>query len=161
MNKPNNSNAFENSWNEMTKTFQNQFSTWMKMSGDYFDHMTDLQTKMIQNIQQQFGVANENAEQIFPVAKFTANTTPKEKAKKPNEALNMDIIAGDWKQLMGDAQKHWNKLTNDNLEQINGSRKKLSDTLQKNYSIAREEAEKQMHDWEKNHSKNLKSAANS
>lgn len=160
MNKPNNSNAFENSWNEMTKTFQNQFSTWLKMSGDYFDHMTDLQTKMFQNIQQQFGVANENAEQIFPVAKFTANTTPKEKAKKPNEALNMDIIAGDWKQLMGDAQKQWSKLTNDNLTQINGSREKLAGALQKNYGIARAEAEKQMEDWEKSRIKTLKAATN-
>lgn len=160
MTKANSNNAFENSWNEMTKTFQNQLSAWTKMSEEYFDHMTDLQTKIFQNFQQKLGDANEVVEQSLKAPQSTGNKTEKEKEKNPNEVLNKDTIAGDWKQLMGEAQKQWGKLTNDNLEQINGSREKLAGALQKNYGIARAEAEKQMEDWEKSRSKTLTSATN-
>lgn len=62
--------------------------------------------------------------------------------------MNNDTIAGNWKQLMGDIQKQWAKLTNDHLEQIEGSRKKLAGALQENYGIAQEAAETQISDWE-------------
>ncbi len=62
--------------------------------------------------------------------------------------MNKDILEGNWKELKGNAQKHWGKLTNDHLDQINGSREKLSGAIQKNYGIAREEAERQMKEWE-------------
>ncbi|NCT41830.1 MAG: CsbD family protein [Alphaproteobacteria bacterium] len=75
--------------------------------------------------------------------------------------MNEDTIEGNWKHLMQDAQKQWSKLTNDNLAQINGSREKLAQALQKNYSIASEEAEKQMKEWEKSRSNTVKSATNS
>jgi uncharacterized protein YjbJ (UPF0337 family) len=63
--------------------------------------------------------------------------------------MNTDIIEGSWKQLTGEAQKHWGKLTNDQLAAVNGNRKSLSGLLQKNYGIARDEAEKQIEEWEK------------
>lgn len=62
--------------------------------------------------------------------------------------MNNDTIAGNWKQLMGDIQKQWARLTSDHLEQIEGSRKKLAGALQENYGIALETAEKQISDWE-------------
>lgn len=62
--------------------------------------------------------------------------------------MNHDIIEGNWKQLMGDIQKHWAKLTNDHLAQVSGSRKKLAGVLQENYGIALDAAEKQISDWE-------------
>lgn len=63
--------------------------------------------------------------------------------------MNNDILEGNWKEIKGNIQKQWGKLTNDHLDQINGSRENLSGALQKNYGIAREEAEKQMKEWEK------------
>lgn len=62
--------------------------------------------------------------------------------------MNNDTIAGNWKQLMGDIQKQWGKLTNDHLSQVNGNRKKLAGVLQENYGIALDAAEKQISDWE-------------
>lgn len=62
--------------------------------------------------------------------------------------MNNDTIAGNWKQLMGDIQKQWGKLTDDHLTQVSGSRKKLAGVLQKNYGIAQEAAETQISDWE-------------
>lgn len=67
--------------------------------------------------------------------------------------MNNDTIEGNWKQLMGDVQKQWAKLTDDHLTQVEGSRKKLAGTIQKNYGIAIEAAEKQVADWEKSRRK--------
>jgi uncharacterized protein YjbJ (UPF0337 family) len=67
--------------------------------------------------------------------------------------MNNDTIEGNWKELMGDIQKQWGKLTNDHLKQVDGSREKLAGTIQKNYGIAREEAESQITEWEKSHRK--------
>jgi len=63
--------------------------------------------------------------------------------------MNEDIIQGKWEQVKGDVQRRWGKLTNDQVDQIQGSRKKLSGMLQENYGIARDEAEKQIKEWEK------------
>ncbi|HRQ60072.1 MAG TPA: CsbD family protein [Alphaproteobacteria bacterium] len=63
--------------------------------------------------------------------------------------MNKDIFEGNWKQLKGEVQKQWGKLTNDNLDIINGSREKLSGLIQENYGVAKDEAEKQIKDWEK------------
>jgi uncharacterized protein YjbJ (UPF0337 family) len=63
--------------------------------------------------------------------------------------MNEDIIKGKWEEIKGDVQKKWGKLTDDDLEQINGDRTKLSGTLQKIYGLQRDEAEKQLKEWEK------------
>lgn len=62
--------------------------------------------------------------------------------------MNSDTIQGNWKQLTGEAQKQWGKLTNDQLAQVNGSRKKLVGMIQENYGVMRDEAEKQVRSWE-------------
>lgn len=67
--------------------------------------------------------------------------------------MNNDIIEGKWEQLKGEAQKRWGMLTDDQLDQINGDRKKLQGLVQENYGIAREEAEEQVEKWEKSRNK--------
>lgn len=63
--------------------------------------------------------------------------------------MNKDIIAGQWKQVKGDLQERWGKLTDNALDQINGDRNKLLGAIQENYGVAREEAEEQLRKWEK------------
>lgn len=63
--------------------------------------------------------------------------------------MNNDIIKGNWKQIMGDIQKKWGKLTDDHLMQLKGSREKLTGTIQENYGVVRADAEKQVAEWEK------------
>ena len=72
--------------------------------------------------------------------------------------MNSDIIEGNWKELRGNVQKQWGKLTDSHLDQINGSREKLSGAIQKSYGIARDDAERQMKEWEKNIKKITKAA---
>ena len=62
--------------------------------------------------------------------------------------MNKNIIEGNWEQLKGDIQKTWGKLTNDQMDQIEGDRKKLVGYLQENYGIAEDEAEKQISEYE-------------
>ncbi|WP_140986851.1 CsbD family protein [Asticcacaulis tiandongensis] len=61
--------------------------------------------------------------------------------------MNRNQIEGNWEQIKGNVQKAWGKLTNDDLDVIEGDRKRLAGKLQERYGIAEEEAEKQIRDW--------------
>ncbi len=65
--------------------------------------------------------------------------------------MNEDILQGKWNELKGSIQQKWGKLTDDDMATINGDRIKLAGTIQKNYGIARDEAEKQLKEWEDEH----------
>ncbi|MDA0674865.1 MAG: CsbD family protein [Proteobacteria bacterium] len=63
--------------------------------------------------------------------------------------MNWDQIKGNWKQAKGRAKLQWGKLTNDELDKAEGSRDMLVGRIQERYGVAREEAERQVADWEK------------
>lgn len=73
--------------------------------------------------------------------------------------MNSDIIKGKWTQIKGEVRKQWGKLTDDQFDQINGDREKLLGYIQESYGIAREEADRQIAEWEKAHSKDSRFAA--
>lgn len=62
--------------------------------------------------------------------------------------MNKDQIIGNWQQFKGEAQRQWGKLTNDQLDVINGDRVKLAGKVQEAYGVAKEEAERQVREWE-------------
>lgn len=62
--------------------------------------------------------------------------------------MNKDILEGNWKQFKGEVQKQWGKLTNDQIDQIEGNREKLLGSIQESYGMARDEAEKQLKNFE-------------
>ncbi len=62
--------------------------------------------------------------------------------------MNWDQIKGNWKQFSGSARKQWGKLTDDDLEVAKGERDVLVGKVQERYGIAKEEAEKQVREWE-------------
>ena len=62
--------------------------------------------------------------------------------------MNKDIFEGNWEEFKGKVQQKWGKLTNDHLDEINGSRQRLSGAIQKAYGVAVDDADKQMKDWE-------------
>ncbi len=61
--------------------------------------------------------------------------------------MNWDQAEGKWKQLKGSVKAKWGKLTDDDLEFIDGKRQQLVGKIQERYSIARDEAERQVNDW--------------
>jgi uncharacterized protein YjbJ (UPF0337 family) len=58
--------------------------------------------------------------------------------------VNEDIIKGQWKQIRGKAKEWWSKLTDDDLNMINGKRDQLLGKLQEKYGYTREEATRQL-----------------
>ncbi len=62
--------------------------------------------------------------------------------------MNWDQIAGNWKQMKGRATEQWARLTDDDLTLVNGKRDQLIGRVQERYGIAKEEAERQVKDWE-------------
>lgn len=65
--------------------------------------------------------------------------------------MNEDTVKGNWKQLKGKIREQWGKLTDDDLDVIAGKRDQLLGKIQERHGIAREEAEKQLEQWEKKH----------
>jgi uncharacterized protein YjbJ (UPF0337 family) len=61
--------------------------------------------------------------------------------------MNSDQMQGKWKQMKGAAKQQWGKLTDDDLEVINGQRESLIGKLQERYGIAREEAQRRTDEW--------------
>jgi uncharacterized protein YjbJ (UPF0337 family) len=60
-----------------------------------------------------------------------------------------DRIAGNWKQFKGEVRKQWGDLTDDELEEIRGQRDVLVGKVQERYGIAKDEAARQVDEWER------------
>jgi uncharacterized protein YjbJ (UPF0337 family) len=77
-----------------------------------------------------------------------------EKLQPPHEALliktkqesimNWDQVQGNWKQVKGQVKQQWGKLTDDDLERIEGKRDELAGIIQTRYGYAKEQAEKEI-----------------
>jgi uncharacterized protein YjbJ (UPF0337 family) len=63
--------------------------------------------------------------------------------------MNWDRVEGDWKQFKGKVQQQWGKLTNDDMDVIEGNRTELLGRIQKRYGCAKDEAERQVDTWMK------------
>jgi uncharacterized protein YjbJ (UPF0337 family) len=64
--------------------------------------------------------------------------------------MNWDQFQGKWKQYKGSVKEQWGKLTDDDLDVINGKRQQLVGRLQERYGIAKEEAEKRADEFIRN-----------
>ena len=65
--------------------------------------------------------------------------------------MNSDQLKGNWKQFVGKAKEQWGKLTDDDWKVAEGRRDQLVGRIQERYGIARQEAERQVADFEKMH----------
>ena len=65
--------------------------------------------------------------------------------------MNQDRIQGRWKQIKGKVKEKWGKLTDDDLDVIAGRRDQLLGRIQQRHGLARDEAHRQVQDWERTH----------
>jgi uncharacterized protein YjbJ (UPF0337 family) len=72
--------------------------------------------------------------------------------------MNSDQLEGKWKQLRGSVKEKWGKLTDDDLDVINGKQEQLQGKIQERYGITKEEAAKQIRDWNATASRNVDNA---
>ena len=63
--------------------------------------------------------------------------------------MNRDQMHGKWLQMKGEVQRQWGKLTNDDLDEVNGNLEKLVGLVQERYGYARERAQKEVDDFRK------------
>ena len=62
--------------------------------------------------------------------------------------MNWDRVEGKWKQIKGSIKEQWGVLTHDQVDSIAGKRDQLVGKIQENYGLGRDEAERQVEDWE-------------
>ena len=67
--------------------------------------------------------------------------------KHRSEKMNWDRVEGNWKQFKGSVQEKWGKLTDDDLDVIEGKRTQLAGRLQQRYGVAKDQAEKEIDAW--------------
>ncbi len=63
--------------------------------------------------------------------------------------MNKDEVSGNWKQFKGKVKEQWGKLTDDDMTVIEGKRDQLVGKVQERYGYAKDQAEKEVTDWEK------------
>ncbi len=61
--------------------------------------------------------------------------------------MNADILRGKWKQIKGKARQKWGKLTDDDLDRVEGSRDELVGVIQERYGKSKEDVEKEVDAW--------------
>ena len=57
--------------------------------------------------------------------------------------MDWNRIEGNWKQFKGKAKEKWGRLTDDDLDVINGRQDQLEGKVQERYGHTREQAEKE------------------
>ena len=65
--------------------------------------------------------------------------------------MNNDRFEGSWLQFKGKVKEQWGKLTDDDLDVIQGKRDQLLGKIKERHGISHEEAEEQLTQW---HQKN-------
>lgn len=61
--------------------------------------------------------------------------------------MNKDTLQGNWTQLKGKVKAEWGKLTDDQIDQVNGNAEMLAGKIQEAYGISRDEAQKRVDAW--------------
>ena len=64
--------------------------------------------------------------------------------------MDWDRISGDWDAWKDRIQERWGRLTEDRLDLIAGRRDQLANRIGEVYGISRDEAERQLRNWERN-----------
>lgn len=67
--------------------------------------------------------------------------------KKPETRMNKDIAGGNFKQLKGKIKQQWGKLTDDEIDQMEGHAEILAGKLQERYGLAQDDAERQAREF--------------
>jgi uncharacterized protein YjbJ (UPF0337 family) len=62
--------------------------------------------------------------------------------------MNTDTLKGQWHQIKGEAKVRWGKLTDNDVDQIEGNAEKLVGLVQERYGYARDRAEKEVKEFQ-------------
>ena len=65
--------------------------------------------------------------------------------------MDKKIPSAKWKQLKGKARERWGKITNDEMDVINGETDQLIGKIEEKYQTKRADAEKDVREWYQQH----------
>ena len=65
--------------------------------------------------------------------------------------MNTDVLQGKWTQLKGTVRKQWGKLTDDDVDQIQGDAEILQGRIQERYGRTKEQAKQEVDNWLESH----------
>jgi uncharacterized protein YjbJ (UPF0337 family) len=69
-------------------------------------------------------------------------------AEGPMECvMDWNRIEGNWKQFKGQAKEKWGRLTDDDLDVVNGQQEQLEGKIQERYGLAKDQAKKDVDAW--------------
>jgi uncharacterized protein YjbJ (UPF0337 family) len=63
--------------------------------------------------------------------------------------MNRDILQGKWQQLKGSVRARWGRLTDDDVDYIQGNAELAAGRIHERYGIAREEAAREWAEFQK------------
>jgi uncharacterized protein YjbJ (UPF0337 family) len=61
--------------------------------------------------------------------------------------MNADVFKGKWAQIKGEVKSQWGKLTDDDLDRVEGDTEKLVGRVQERYGYAKEDAKREVDDF--------------
>ena len=61
--------------------------------------------------------------------------------------MDWNRIEGNWKQFKGRAKEKWGRLTDDDLDVINGRQEQLEGKIQERYGLVKGQAKKDVEAW--------------
>ena len=65
--------------------------------------------------------------------------------------MNWDRLQGSLREMTGKIKQHWGRLVSDNATETDGQHDELVGKIQQAYGISRDEAERQINDWDTRH----------
>ena len=65
--------------------------------------------------------------------------------------MSWERLEGSWRQVTGKIKQQWGRLTADSTTETDGQHDELVGRIQETYGISRDEAERQIDDWETRH----------
>jgi len=71
--------------------------------------------------------------------------------------MNKNVMQGKWREMKGKVKEQWGRLTDDDLDKIDGKSEQLLGVLQQRYGYAREKAEEEYKRFTDRYSRELPS----
>lgn len=63
--------------------------------------------------------------------------------------MNWNLMQGNWTYISARAQQRWGRLTDSDVQTVSNQRERLLDRIQMRYGVQKEEAERQVLNWER------------
>ena len=82
-------------------------------------------------------------------AQTATTTTSTSNTISPELKTMWEKIEGSWQQTKGAVKEQWGKLTDDDFDVVAGRRDQLAGKIQERYGVAKEDAEKQVAEWQR------------